>query len=626
MCGIIGIIGKSESEAVKHALKVTQHRGPDDTGIFSEALCTIGMNRLAILDISTAGHQPMFSQNERYVIVYNGEIYNFQALKKSLEKEGHQFKSNSDTEVLLHFFQTKGKEVLQHIRGMFAFAIWDRQKKKLFAARDHFGIKPFYYIQKGQQLYFSSEIKAFSELGIKPEINQKAIVQYLSLGYVPQPQTIYTNIKCLLPGQYLEFEDGQLETKTYWSIKAQDKYNKLSYKEALETTRSIFLDAVKEQIISDVPLGAFLSGGLDSTLIIAAMKAANVEKIETFSVGFDELGQSIDETNDAAFSSQWYGTSHNHVLLRQNEIPEKLTSFLAYLDQPSVDGFNTYCVSEFARKKVTVALSGLGADEIFGGYTAFKHILKSRKLGTWLPFNYSLLKFIPKQLSDLRYNQIRKLLGLSDTTALFSQSYRYYSSQEVCNDLRHLGLSPAAIDLEIYKDFKELVDPKANTFQQITQLFVQTHMGARLLRDSDAFSMSHSLELRVPFLDYRLVELAYSLPTNYHINNLGEPSSRFYGKDQLKRVLFDAFAGDLPKDFGKRKKTGFGLPFESWMKTSLKELLYDTFHSNNTVLDIKVLSNKLKKWEEGQIRWTSIWSLFMLLHWLNTKKEVVHAP
>lgn len=614
MCGIAGIIGNNASENLRLMLNETIHRGPDDHGFYNDEYCSIGMNRLSIIDRSNLGHQPMHSEDNRYVIVYNGETYNFLEIKKKLIVLGYIFRSNTDTEVILKAFEHYGNECVNHFRGMFAFAIWDKWEKKLFAARDHFGIKPFIYTLQNGRLVFCSELKGFKYADIKIEISPTALSEYLALGYVSSPNTIYTGIFCLLPGHALEYAEGNLITWKYWQLSEYDALYKVDFTEAIQTTRSLVIDAVKEQMISDVPLGIFLSGGLDSSIQVAAMREAGVETINSYSVGFDAMGSDIDESNDALIAARFYNTNHHHLNITSEAVPNLVCGYLNAMDQPSVDGLNTYCVSSFAKQGVTVALSGLGADELFGGYTAFKRILSKPGLRV-MPFSYATINYFPNSLSPKLYNFLKHLLAANDVTALFSQLYRYISSAEIAKLISEKGYTMQKIDYEIYKNFTQLTGKEGNTFQKIVDLFLKTHMLSRLLKDADIFSMTHSLEVRVPFLDFRIADYAYNLPVSLHFTNYSNPKSRSYEADGLKRILYNGFKKDLPADFSSRSKTGFSMPFENWLRQPLKELVMDTLNGPETNLNKQEVLKSYNLWASGKTHWSTVWSLFVYTFW-----------
>ena len=616
MCGLAGIIGsKSTKNQVLKMLEVTNHRGPDDSGIFSITDVNIGMNRLAIQDLSTAGHQPMISRCGRFVMIYNGEVYNFKALRNSLIIRGYEFKSNSDTEVLLALFTLDGIDtLLKKIRGMFAFVIWDNIEQSAIAVRDHFGIKPFYYSFVDGQFVFSSELKAFKYAPISLSINPNTVYKYLIYGYVPQPLTIYDEIHCLLPGELIRLENGEITKETYWKFNEGPKIIIPSLEEAITHTKALVVDSVKEQVISDVPLGVFLSGGLDSTILVAAMRDVGVHDIKTFTVGFDHLGASIDETEKARETAEFYQTEHYNLLIQRKDINGLLGEYLKTIDQPSVDGFNTFIVSKFAKQEVTVALSGLGADESFGGYNTFRDIIL-RSRSSLFSFPFSLIKSFPDFIPERVYHKLKTLIAGKNVPAYFSQLWRYNNSNDLKRLFKDQIYTRGKFDFEMYHLFSSLVNQDVKPFQSITELYYRTWMGSRLLRDSDVFSMGHSLELRVPYLDKRLVEFAYQIPTEYHFSQLNSAQGTHYGKQEVKRVLKRAFHKDLPTNFDKRQKSGFNLPIDNWMKTVLKPIVYEYILASNELFNRKVLESRLKGWEEGIVSWRHIWSLFIFAYW-----------
>lgn len=581
MCGIAGIVGKHDQSRIESMVRAMRHRGPDDHGIYSDDAISMGMTRLAIIDLSPLGHQPMQSHDGRYWIIFNGECYNFKEVREKLEKSGDRFTSCSDTEVVLQAYGRWGEKCLEEFNGMFAFAIWDTQEKKLFAARDHLGIKPFYYTNRNGIFIFGSEIKTLIASGmLENRINREAVFQYFTFGHIQQPQTILQDVLALMPGHYLTWKENNLTIKSYWSLSA--KPSTLSYAEAKERLSDQVNRSVNMQLVSDRPLGLFLSGGLDSASVLSAMHASGAS-IRTFSIGFDENPFAKNEAKEAEELARHFGADHHQILVDGAIVKNELESFWKALDQPSVDGLNTYLVSKYASEHMTVALSGLGGDELFAGYSRHARIL-------WKLANNNLLNslvntVIPENLLEKRggigqwsyrakqyadrsdllrnYTYSRSMAPLSNTISLLSDDL--LNSIDVQNSF-----------INQYKGLGRLAN--TTSLNKILALDVQGFMGSVLLRDMDATSMWHSLEVRFPLIDYKLVELAFSLPDDYKLDF--NPSQKPPGEGKLsyrgagnKKILMDVMEPLLPKGFADRPKNGFKLPISHWLKAIKKEEL-----------------------------------------------------
>lgn len=617
MCGIAGIIGKTDKDILNRMLVATTHRGPDDRGVYHSEDVSIGMNRLAIIDLSQAGHQPMISEDGRFVLVYNGEIYNFLEERVLLENEGVKFRSRTDSEVLLHLFVKYGKECVYRLRGMFAFVVWDEQKKELFACRDHFGIKPLYYQIINNILFFCSEIKGFLESGVSNKIYSKiGLKLYLQYGTIPAPHTILDNVKSLLPGHYFSFKKGEIDIKPYWNIPISNDYEGYPYQEVRSSIRSLILSSVKEQLISDVPLGIFLSGGLDSNIVLAAARIAGHDKLNTFTIGFEENADVHDETKLAESSADYYDTNHKKAILTKKDIVESLPQFIEGLDQPSTDGLNSYMVAKYSKQFITVSLSGLGGDELFWGYPwqyemlerfKMKNLWNSLPMSSWMP---------PRLL-----NKIKAEKAVFSFEELYSYNFR--NSEE--SILRYLcpKLFKESIMIEMSKIIKEnyiisdskenfSLPNKNNTVKFITKTDARIFMANRL-REGDALSMINSLEVRFPFLDKRLYNFVMGLDSKvlFPANKVLPMFSN--GK---KYLLYESFKKDLPPDFHERKKYGFVLPINYWLKSSFKEEMEEMF---SVGLPEFITTNKMKnlftKWKENGSESSLIWALFILIKW-----------
>ncbi|MBX2894292.1 MAG: asparagine synthase (glutamine-hydrolyzing) [Cyclobacteriaceae bacterium] len=572
MCGIAGIVGKGDRSAAEVMVRCLHHRGPDDSGIFSTDDLAIGMARLAILDLSPLGHQPMQSHCKRYWIVYNGECYNYQSIRNKLEVEGDRFISNSDTEVVLQAYVRWGAACLQMMNGMYAFAIWDTQKKTLFAARDRFGIKPFYYTTSKGPFLFSSEIKSLLASGyVDFDVDTASVFQYFTTGYIQQPATIISDVYALQPAHYLMWQNNTIATHRYWDFSTITPVA-MEYEEAKAGVLEHLKTAVKRQMISDRPLGLFLSGGLDSASVLASM-AMNNASIKSFSLAFED--QSVkNEGDDARELANHFGAEHHPVTLDVREALGNLDHYFNTLDQPSLDGFNTFLVSKVAAREITVALSGLGGDELFLGYTWQRNLLHRQQnagignklvSGVLNPTLFNTLLTVPGVdtlmrirskygYKDLRSDYINLALsaqgGLHTNYKLLSDEVkRSISFSDVYKSINHVLTSPG----------------KPGAFVEASYLTSKSFMSSQLLRDMDAASMAHSIEVRFPLIDHELFEFAVALPDKFKVQTLkrGREKEDTYLSSTSKRILLDTLLPYLPESFLSRKKNGFKVPLRS---------------------------------------------------------------
>jgi len=532
MCGIFGIVGKKAKsytdKSLESALASLSKRGPDDKGVMKFSNCVLEQTRLSIVDIS-GGHQPMKDNEKNIAIIFNGEIYNYKELKKDLENKGHKFSTNSDTEVILKSYIEYGHKCLDYFDGMFAFAIWDEDAQSLFLARDRFGKKPLYYaFDNDKNLICASEIKALFASGkIKGVLDYSAIDNYLTLMYVSSRKTIYKNIHVLAPARFAVWKNGKLTVSRYWELPR--KPEKIAYNEAKERIKELFEQAVEKRLIADVEVGAFLSGGVDSTLITAYAQAAMNRPLKTFSLGY---GDYINELPYAEEASKKIGTDH-YTLRAINDLAQELKKVIEYMDEPHADSSNfpQHLISAFASTKVKVALSGDGADEFFMGYGWYqKH---------WhLPFRERLKQQI-----------------FSDPFEGYLKNISIFSAEEK----KKLWQSKIRPDADIFT--KEPIK-SADPITKINDFDITTYLPGQLLSKIDRMGMMHSLEVRSPFLDYKLAEFVYGLPTEYKMN-----------KYENKIILKDILSEIMPKEFVYRRKQGFGAPIAQWLKTKEFEAL-----------------------------------------------------
>ncbi|MFN6218539.1 MAG: asparagine synthase (glutamine-hydrolyzing) [Aphanizomenon sp.] len=613
MCGIAGIIrlntnnGRLEAkiEKMQTALK---HRGPDDAGIYisTDKQAALAHTRLSILDLSAAGHQPMSTTDNRYHITFNGEIYNFQELRENLISQGEKFHSQTDTEVILKLYQRIGSDCVQHLRGMFAFAIWDDLEKTCFLARDHLGIKPLYYYQLGTTLVFASELRAVLASGL-PATNMslEGLYGYLTTGSVPEPYTLIADIYCLSAGNWLYWQNGNITKKQYWQINFTPE--KISPPEAREIVRKALLDSIQHHFISDVPVGIFLSGGIDSTTILALATQTQKSQLSTYSITFAE--SEFNEGELAQKIANHFGAKHTEYQVTSSFAKTILPDFLAAIDQPSIDGFNTFCVSKVAHDHgMKVVLSGLGGDEIFGGYQSFQKVPQmvewSKKLNI-LPFLRTGLGIGLESWGNSP--RIKRFGDFLTQTPSFASAYGtfrgIFSHQEACMIINQLSISTPILPPLVppYQGGKPESESSSLPLargglgwgstpeDEVSFLELSGYMRNQLLRDSDIMSMNWGLELRVPFVDKTLLETVAPIPSNIRLA-------------QGKKLLTQAIT-EIPDWVINRPKKGFSFPFENWMNSEFGDYFHHVHQNLNIPLNIP-----LKPWYRR-------WSLAILNHW-----------
>ncbi|MEH2455786.1 asparagine synthase (glutamine-hydrolyzing) [Nostoc sp.] len=596
MCGIAGILTKTEINNSLENLMLKmqtalQHRGPDDQGIYISPDREVGFahTRLSILDLSAAGHQPMSTPDRRYWITFNGEIYNFWELRRTLEAKGEKFYSKTDTEVILKLYQQQGAECVKNLRGMFAFGIWDNQEQTCFIARDALGIKPLYYWQSGSTLIFASEIRAIlasklPSIALSPE----GLYGYLLSGTVPEPHTLIAGIRCLEAGHWLRWRAGNLSQQQYWQINFTSET--ISLTEAKEKVRNALIDSTEHHFISDVPVGIFLSGGIDSSSIVALARQTQKGNLRTYSIGFEE-----NEWNEAELAqkiAQEFDTKHTEYKVTASLGLDLLPKFLASIDQPSIDGFNTFCVSQIAHKDGTkVVLSGLGGDELFGGYKTFQQVPNMVRWGQQLekiqPITTSLGTGLTSWGTSPRIQRLGDFLQQKPTTAAAYRSYRGIFSQAEAWKITQHYFKDASFPVSEEAIFPDRSLPKnlPSLEDEVSLLELSCYMRNQLLRDSDVMSMAWGLELRVPLVDQRLVEAIASIPSRIRLA-------------QGKQLLIQAIP-ELPNWLLNRPKRGFSFPFQQWIEKDWSD--YFPVHELGKDINLKL--------------WYRRWSLGILQHW-----------
>ncbi len=629
MCGIAAILSPkieigTREEAVARMVKRQHHRGPDDSGYCSNGPATLGMCRLAIIDPAN-GHQPMTSPDGRFSLIFNGAIYNYRELQAGLAARGWIFRTNCDTEVLLAAYALDGAACLRRLRGMFAFAIWDAKDRILFAARDPLGIKPLYYARLPEAgVVLASELNALLASGrVQREIDPVSVSEYLAWFSVPAPRTIYRGIANLPAGHSLVVDaDGRLKTEPWWHMPAPTSPGRVmaNYHDFVHGLRHQLEDSIRAHRVADVPVGAFLSGGMDSAAVVGLMARSGPQKLKTFSLIFGETGFS--EQASARMAAAAFGTEHHEEMITGARVAADLPRILSSFDQPTGDGINTYYVSQTARRGgVTVALSGLGGDEMFGGYPSFRDLPRLRRL---LPFWRKLPDGLRASIvARLRARSGARARKLADFLAHARDLHELASLQRrVLPEAARLSLlSPDTRALAqrlgpnhpMLEDFAfELIG--ADAFQVISAWELRTYMPDVLLRDSDVFSMAHSLELRVPLVDRVLLEWLWPQPAHFK-----------YDPRYPKKALADAVADLVPAAIRNRRKQGFSLPFARWMLGELRPFLEETFSAHSlAACPWLEPAATVRVWadfkSQGDRRaWSRVWTIAVLIAFANRR-------
>lgn len=574
MCGITGFIGKGGVDDLEKMISALHHRGPNDKGLFFESGVGLGHTRLSIIDLTPSGHQPMFSSDKKVGIVFNGEIYNFQDLKNDLIKEGFLFKGTSDTEVIIYLYQKYGEECFRKMNGMFAIAIYDFEKNKLILSRDRLGKKPLYWGIFDNTLIFASELKSFIKHPLcKKEIDLASLNLYLQLDYVPTPRTIFKNIYKLEPGSYLIYKESKIDKKYFWHLNY--KASNVSFEEALDRLDVLLNESVKSRLVSDVPVGIFLSGGLDSSTVAYYAQKNSKEKIHTFSIGFSE--KSFDESDYAIQVSKYLGTEHHHMNLSAKDSLDLIPHIAEILDEPMADAsiIPTYLLSKFTKENVTVALGGDGGDELFAGYPTFQAD-KFVSLYTLLPkFIRNFIKYLVNKIPVSEKNfslgfKLRKFInGLNSDRFLMHQRWLGTFDEKDLNKLLKNNTGSNLLE-KLVGDIKHNIKSD-NQENSLLLSYMKTYMMDEVLVKVDRASMKASLETRSPFLDYKLVEFVNSLPYSYKLKG-------FKTKYILKLLMLNK----LPKSIIFRPKKGFGIPLARWLKFDLRPVV-DHFLSESMV-------------------------------------------
>lgn len=615
MCGINGIVNLGRTgnfgNQIRKMNAALAHRGPDYDGVFEQEGIALGHRRLSIIDLSSDGHQPMNYAN-RFTIVYNGELYNFRELKKELSEI--TFKTNSDTEVILAAYAKWGENCLKHFNGMFAFAIYDQSNQELFIARDRLGIKPLYYSQVDEKIIFASEIRALLSSGMIPKkMDLNSLEDYLLYQTVHAPATIIENVKMLMPGHFMKINNGSVIVKCWWKPLIKKNDQEVDYSTVCKDVRQLLRDSVERRLVADVPFGAFLSGGIDSSVIVGLMSEVASSPVNTFSVTFDDS-----EFSESIYANQIakkFKTIHHEIKLKPEDFLNELPNALDVMDHPSGDGPNTYVVSKATKiAGVSMALSGLGGDELFCGYDIFK---RSAELE-----GKNWLNIIPRTIRSAVGDSIKKknpgiagekkaaILSMNKINfASFYPVYRKVLLEDQIKKIRcHKNEFPNAVT-EIIIEIEKKFSDENYLMSRVSFSEITTYMENVLLRDTDQMSMAHALEVRVPFLDYKLVEYVLNLP-----DVMKFPITP-------KKLLVDAVSDLLPSEIINRPKMGFTFPWKNWMKNELKSFCEIRLQNlgKREPFDANGLQELWTKFsnDDPLVTWSRIWPLVVLSHWLD---------
>jgi asparagine synthase (glutamine-hydrolysing) len=616
MCGIVGIYGHSDRpsarERVRRMSSRLAHRGPDAEGHFDDEFVAMSHRRLSILDLSRGANQPMSDPGGRYTLVYNGEIYNYRELRNTLPD--YTFRSSGDTEVLLAGLVTHGLDFVKRCNGMFAFALWDAEEEKLFLCRDRLGIKPLYYLRRGEEIYFASEIRSIlAGLDVSPQLNTNALAEYLRFQTVHGPSTILEGVFALPPGSFMEIADNEQQIKYFFKLtEPDDSSGSRDYSDVCHSVKELLSQAVKRRLVSDVPLGVFLSGGIDSSAVVALAAPELSRPLKTFTITFAEKEYS--EAPYAEAVARKYETDHHTIELKPERLIEKLPDALRAMDHPTGDGINTFVISEVAKDQgITVALSGLGGDEVFAGYpifTRFMELQKKKWILSFPKFSRDIFgAILEKRNPGIASSKIRSVLNQDR----FDLEYIYPFSREVATPEQNASLlsAPPKPENSVYGIVEEGVGYGKPGFRlpllsQVSYAEMSTYLPNVLLRDTDQMSMAHALEVRVPFLDHELVSYVMGVPDKFKY-----PASP-------KKLLVDALEGAIPSNIVNRPKMGFTFPWEEWMRKELKPFCIEMIDglAKREAFDGKRVRKRFEDFLNGNVTFSRIWHLCVLEAWL----------
>ena len=627
MCGICGVIGiqcTEQAEAITcRMMEALRHRGPDEDGLLVAPSVALGMRRLSIIDLP-GGHQPVFNEANNVAVVFNGEIYNYKQLRGTLEGRGHAFRTHSDTEVIVHAYEEWGEECLRELRGMFAFAVWDARasgttgdaarRARVFIARDRLGIKPLYLYRSENLLIFASEIKALLASGLVPkQLDPAGLRAFLQLGHIPPPWTAIRGVTPLAPGHTGIWHSSEWRTKPYWNL---DPHSSAAPppKELAASLADVLVDSMRNHLVSDVPVLLFLSGGTDSACLAAAARKAGAQNLSAMTVGFGEAG--FDETELSRRTARALDIPHQVVTLDASRVTAGLDHAIWGLDQPSVDGLNSYWISKLAAEAgFKVALSGQGGDELFGGYESLAWFERFTAVARWArPLPAALFgRALDQQALPFRWRKLSYLMGADDPFVASQMAVKVlFLDRDVTGLLSPaLGQNGHHAEARNHLAYWSKLVEREDLLERLAFMDIHTHLEPRLLRDLDATSMAHSIEVRPVFLDHRLVEFLLPVPSETRI--------------QQKRLLLDAAKSFLPRnlleDLETRRKRTFTFPFKRWITRDLHGTIQETFSQHRVdsrqVLEFGAVDDLWRRYErsEASVGWSRIWSLFVLQRW-----------
>jgi asparagine synthase (glutamine-hydrolysing) len=617
MCGIAGILNKQVSvteEQIKRMTDAMCHRGPDSEGFYVDGPLALGHRRLSIIDLSDAANQPFIDNSGRYAIIFNGEIYNYAEIKPLISE--YQFRTNGDTEVILAGYIKWGAGCLKYLRGMFTIAIWDKEEQSLFIARDRLGVKPLYYHDGNNQFVFASELRAILTItGAERKLNHSAISEYFRYQSIGYPYSPVEGIEQVQAGMWMKVKNGQMSRETYWDpVTSRCDFHFTEKKEVERKVKELMLQSVKRRLVSDVPVGAFLSGGIDSSAVVGLMVEAGDPSPKTFTISFDE--QEFDESRYAEIIAKKFQTDHTNIRLKPEVLLEELSHALDAMDVPTGDGINTYVVSKAIHEQgIRVALSGVGGDELFAGYPIFSSYVRMQQQ-RWIWKSPQILRHMAGGLlgKGAKKDRIRQMMGLESPA--IENTYpvlRQLLSPQTLHELTALnGSGGQTLSRQLIEKRKELAS--LPYYSQVTTADYLGYTQQTLLKDTDQMSMAHSLEIREPFFDQDLVEFIISVPDHF--------KTPVYPKS----LLVESLKPLLPDEIVHRKKQGFVFPWKEWLKNDLRDFCEK--HIRQIGQREFIHGAELKRtWEQflrgdPNIRWQEMWLFVVLDYWM--EKNSVH--
>lgn len=616
MCGITGLVNINDKVLLHEMCNCLVHRGPDSSGFFEDNGIGLGIRRLSIIDVE-GGNQPIQNEDGNIWTIFNGEIYNYKEVKQDLISKGHKFKTNSDTETIVHAYEQYGLDFVQHLRGMFAIAIWDGKRKKTILVRDRLGIKPLYYIIRKNQLLFASELKVLLEYeDIKPTINRNAISDYLTYLYVPAPNTIFNEIHKMMPGEILVFDkDGTYTTRPYWDIHFEN--SELSLDSCVKQLHDLLEESISLRLVSDVPVGVLLSSGLDSATVATLAAKTSPHELSTYTVGFqDSADRSFDELKESKKIADFLGTNHREIVVNSNDAFKLLDKVTWYLDEPFGNPTTTlhYIISEFASRTSKVVISGVGGDEMFGGYPKYM-ALKIFENNSKFPMSFvkalsPIFQKLPEKSETVVKGKRFFDAWQGDSIDHYLSLVSYFTEKEKQDLLTFQSNSSRNLVDNLAN--KAEVNGAANFFQKMFYIECKSYLPNNILEYTDKTSMAVSLEVREPLLDHRIVEFSANLPFGFKIKNRS-----------MKHILKLAMKNDLPKSVLNRKKRGFTPPLINWLNKSLSDL-ESQYISKERLAERKLLNYSYVKkliedYKQGKkSNYMKIWNVVCLESWFNT--------